>query len=46
MTYGHSIESPTEVSIRENINGEIIAISISEASGRKTLIKMPAKASA
>jgi len=44
MTYGHSIESPTEVSTRENANGEIIAISITEASGRKTLIKMSAKA--
>ncbi len=44
MTFGHSIESPTEVATGENANGEIMAISISEASGRKTLIKMPAAA--
>ncbi len=44
MSYGHSIESPTEVTTGENADGEIIAISISEASGRKTLIKIPATA--
>lgn len=44
MTYGHSIDSPTEVLTGENSNGEIIAIWIAEASGRKTSIEMPANA--
>jgi Family of unknown function (DUF5335) len=42
MTYGHSIEAPTEVLTAENSKGEIMAISISEAAGRKTLVKFQA----
>ncbi len=42
MTYGHTIDSPTEVSTGQNADGEILAMSIIEASGRKTLIKLEA----
>lgn len=41
-TYGHMIYSPTEVSTGQNPNGEIIAIWIADASGRKTLIRLHA----
>jgi hypothetical protein len=37
MTYGHTIDSPKEVS-----NGEIVVIQIEDATGRKTLIKLEA----
>ncbi|PZO36148.1 MAG: ADP-ribose pyrophosphatase [Pseudanabaena frigida] len=40
MTYGHTIESPTEVSTGQNSNGEIIAMCIASAAGRKTLVKL------
>jgi hypothetical protein len=40
MTYGHSIDTPTEILTGENANGEIIAIWIAEATGRKTLVKV------
>jgi hypothetical protein len=40
MTYGHTIDSPTEVSTGQNANGEILAMSIIDASGRNTLIKL------
>ena len=42
MTYGHTIDSPTEVSTGENTNGEILAMEIVDVSGRKTLIKLEA----
>lgn len=42
MTYGHTIDSPTEVSTGQNTNGEILAMEIVDASGRKTLIKLEA----
>jgi hypothetical protein len=42
MTYGHSIDTPTEVLTAENSKGEIIAIWIGEAAGRKTLVKLQA----
>jgi Family of unknown function (DUF5335) len=42
MTYGHSIDTPTEVLTAENSKGEIMAISISDAAGRKTLVKLQA----
>lgn len=40
MTYGHSIEAPTEILTGEDSNGEIMAIWIAEATGRKTLVKV------
>jgi hypothetical protein len=42
MTYGHTIDSPKEVSTGENSNGEIVVIQIEDATGRKTLIKLEA----
>jgi hypothetical protein len=42
MNYGHSIDSPTEVMTGADANGEIVAISIGEKSGRKTLVKLEA----
>jgi hypothetical protein len=40
MTYGHTIDSPTEVSTGENSKGEITTIWIADAAGRRTLIKL------
>jgi hypothetical protein len=40
MTYGHSIDTPTEILTGENSKGEIMAIWITEATGRKTLVKV------
>jgi Family of unknown function (DUF5335) len=40
MTYGHSIDAPTEILTGENSEGEIMAIWIAEATGRKTLVKV------
>jgi hypothetical protein len=42
MTYGHTIDSPTEVLTGQNSNGVMIAIWITDAAGRKTLIKLQA----
>jgi hypothetical protein len=42
MSYGHSIEAPTEIVTGENSTGEIMAIWIAESTGRKTLVKMQA----
>ena len=42
MTYGHTIDSPKEVSTGENSNSEIVAIQVEDATGRKTLIKLEA----
>jgi hypothetical protein len=40
MTYGHTIDSPKEISTGENSIKEIVAIQIKDANGRKTLIKL------
>jgi Family of unknown function (DUF5335) len=40
MTYGHSIDAPTAILTGENSEGEIMAIWIAEATGRKTLVKV------
>jgi len=40
MTYGHSVDAPTEVLTGETAKGEIMAIWIAEATGRKTLVKV------
>jgi hypothetical protein len=42
MTYGHTIDSPKEISTGENSNSEIVAIQIEDADGKKTLIKLEA----
>jgi hypothetical protein len=42
MTYGHTIESPVEVSTGQNTSGEIIAMCIVDSIGRKTLVKLQA----
>jgi len=42
MTYGHTIDSPKEISTGVNSNKEIVAIQIEDANGRKTLIKVEA----
>ena len=42
VTYAHTVYSPTEISMGQNSKGQIIAISISDAAGAKTLIKLQA----
>jgi Family of unknown function (DUF5335) len=38
--YTHTVDSPTEVMTAQNSIGEMVAVSISDASGIKTLIKL------
>jgi hypothetical protein len=40
MTYGHRIDTPSEVLTAENSKGEIMTIWIAEVTGRKTLVKL------
>ncbi|NUN67431.1 DUF5335 family protein (plasmid) [Pseudanabaena biceps] len=40
MTYAHTVDSPTEISTGQNANGDIVAIWIADAAGRKTLVKL------
>jgi len=40
MTYAHTVDAPTEISTGQNANGDIVAIWIADAAGRKTLIKL------
>ncbi|MHC5826345.1 MAG: DUF5335 family protein [Nostoc sp.] len=42
VTYAHTIDSPTEVLTGQNSNGVMIAVRISDAVGRKTLIQLQA----
>lgn len=42
VTYAHTIDEPTEVLTGQNLKGEIVAIWIAEADGRKTLVKLQA----
>ena len=42
VNYAHTVDSPTEVSTGENSIGEILAIWVADASGRKTLIQLQA----
>ena len=42
VTYAHTINSPTEVLTGHSQSGQIMAISISDAGGAKTLIKLEA----
>ena len=40
MTYAHTVDSPTEISTAQNANGDVVAIWIADATGRKTLVKL------
>ena len=40
MTYAHTVDAPTEISTAQNANGDIVAIWITDAAGRKTLVKL------
>lgn len=40
MTYAHTVDAPTEISTGQNANGDIVAIWIADATGRKTLVKL------
>ncbi|MEH2320193.1 DUF5335 family protein [Nostoc sp.] len=42
VSYAHTIDSPTEVLTGQNSNGQIIAIWITDAAERKTLIQLQA----
>jgi hypothetical protein len=42
VSYAHTVDSPIEVSTGQNENGETVAIWINDATGTKTLIKLPA----
>jgi len=40
VTYAHTVESPTEVLTGQSENGQMMALSISDAAGTKTLIEL------
>jgi hypothetical protein len=40
VTYAHTVDSPTEVLTGQDSNGLMLAVSISDAAGTKTLIKL------
>jgi hypothetical protein len=42
VTYAHTIDSPTEVSTGQDSNGLMLAVSVSDAAGTKTLITLQA----
>jgi Family of unknown function (DUF5335) len=42
VTYAHTVDSPTEVLTGQDSNGLMLAVSISDATGTKTLIKLQA----
>ena len=42
VTYAHTIDAPAEVLTGQNSNGQVIALSITDAAGTKTLIKLQA----
>jgi Family of unknown function (DUF5335) len=42
VTYSHTIDSPTEVLTGQDSNGLMLAVSISDATGTKTLIELQA----
>jgi Family of unknown function (DUF5335) len=42
VTYAHTIDSPTEVLTGQSQSGRMMAVSISDAGGTKTLIKLQA----
>ena len=40
VTYAHTIDTPTSISTGQNSQGNMIAISITDASGTQTLVKL------
>jgi hypothetical protein len=42
VTYAHTVDSPTEVLTAQSESGRMMALSISDAAGTKTLIKLAA----
>jgi hypothetical protein len=42
VTYSHTVDSPTEVLTGQDSNGLMLAVSISDATGIKTLVKLQA----
>ena len=42
VTYSHTVDAPTEISMGRDSDGQIIAIWIGDAAGAKTLIKLRA----
>jgi hypothetical protein len=42
VTYAHTIDSPTEVLTGQSESGRMMAVSISDATGTKTLVKFQA----
>ncbi len=42
VTYAHTIDSPTEVLTAQSESGRMMAVSISDAAGTKTLVKFQA----
>lgn len=42
VTYAHTIDAPTEVFTGQSESGRMMAVSISDAAGTKTLIKLQA----
>lgn len=42
VTYSHTVDSPTEVLTGQDSNGLMLAVSISDATGTKTLIELQA----
>jgi Family of unknown function (DUF5335) len=42
VTYAHTIDSPTEVLTGQSESGRMMAVSISDATGTKTLVKLQA----
>jgi Family of unknown function (DUF5335) len=42
VTYAHTIDAPTEILMAQNSVGQIMAISICDAAGTKTIVKLKA----
>ena len=42
VTYAHTVDAPTEVLTAQSESGQMMAVSISDAGGTKTLIKLQA----
>lgn len=42
VTYAHTVDAPTEISTGQDALGQIIVVSITDAAGTKTLIKLQA----
>jgi Family of unknown function (DUF5335) len=42
VTYAHTIDAPTEIFTGQSESGRMMAVSISDAAGTKTLVKLQA----